>query len=78
MMFMRSDLGRLREYVLIGNVACLVGPWPSTSSGGLEEWSGRLYIRPESDKLSLKYEINKNHEDIIITWKYETYYDNAK
>ena len=66
---------RLREYLLIGLKRGM--PWRVTITDRLEYEVARL-DKPPSNKLSLKYKINQNHENIIITWKYEKYYHNAK
>jgi len=66
MMFKWSDLGRLREYLLIGLKRGM--PWRVTITDRLEYEVVGL-DKPPSNKLSLKYEINQKHENIIITQK---------
>jgi len=65
-MFKWSDLGRLREYLLIGLKRGM--PWRVTITDRLEYEVVGL-DKPPSNKLSLKYEINQKHENIIITQK---------
>jgi len=77
-----SGLGQLREYLLIGlkpDVPWHVLPCTFRNQWQFREINWQVWTKPPiSWKLSLKYEWNQKHEDVITTWKYEKYYHNAK
>jgi len=50
---------------------------PSAINDRLEKWSGR-FGQNLQEVASISKKWNQKHEDMIVTWKYEKYYHNAK